>query len=142
MDVKQYEQRAIETLRGRGFRITMPRLQVVRILAESETPVTAQSVHERIIGRGDRIDLVSVYRILSTLAELHLVHHIGVVDGYVACQMHEGHGNWSKHFVCSKCGKVQELSVSSATHDLLTSNLSSLNLIPQVVKIEILGTCC
>ena len=60
----------------------MPRVQVIRTLGNSKKSLSAYEVHERIIQAGGKIDVVSVYRILSTLEEIGLIYHIGLVDGY------------------------------------------------------------
>ncbi|MCE9559796.1 MAG: transcriptional repressor [Armatimonadetes bacterium] len=141
MNVQQYEQNGVETLRAKGLRITMPRIQVLRILGETDRPLTAHAIHQKIMAKGDRIDLVSVYRILATLAELHLVHHIGVVDGYVACTMEESHTSEAEHFVCTDCGKVREIAMPVEALEATTKHLASLGLTPSLVKFEILGKC-
>lgn len=136
-----FEDRAIEVLKSKGYRITMPRLQVLRTLHESEKPLNAQAIHERIVGQGDRIDVVSIYRILAALNEVNLVHHIGVVDAYSACCMEDDHAHESEHFVCTECGGVTELTVPEATLRETRKHLEGLGLKPAEIKIEVLGQC-
>jgi Fur family transcriptional regulator, zinc uptake regulator len=80
-----YEEHALQQLRAAGFRITMPRVQVIRALAESKKALSAYAIHGVITASQGRIDVVSVYRILSTLQEVGLIHHVGVADGYIPC---------------------------------------------------------
>ena len=84
---KIYEDHSLKELRNAGYRITMPRVQVIRALADTSRALSAYAIHEKIISGGGKIDVVSVYRILSTLQEVGLIHHIGVVDGYFPCRM-------------------------------------------------------
>src|SRR5208283_2418532 len=84
---KAYEEHCLQELRASGFRITMPRIQVIRALADATTAMSAYAIHERIIETGGRIDVVSVYRILATLQQVGLIHHIGIVDGYFPCRI-------------------------------------------------------
>src|SRR5205085_7033977 len=84
-EAKAYEEHSLKELRAAGYRITMPRVQVIRALADTKKALSAYAIHEKIISGGGKIDVVSVYRILSTLQEVGLMHHIGVVDGYFPC---------------------------------------------------------
>lgn len=79
----KYEDVALKVLKAHGFRITMPRVQVVRALADASKALSAYAIHEKIIGGGGKIDVVSVYRILETLKECDLIHHVATTDGYV-----------------------------------------------------------
>lgn len=85
-----FELHCIEELRNANFRITMPRVQVVRALADIDTAMSAYDLHERIRKMGGRIDVVSVYRILNTLEEVGLVTKVGVAGGYFPVRASEG----------------------------------------------------
>ena len=77
-----FERYAISVLKDLGYRITTPRVEVIRTLARTRKAMNAYSIHSDIIGSGGKIDVVSVYRILATLQEAKLVYHLGAVDGY------------------------------------------------------------
>ena len=64
------------------MRITTPRTEVIRVLARSDRALNAYGVHEAVLAGGRKIDVVSVYRILSTLERLGLVARLGLLDGY------------------------------------------------------------
>jgi Fe2+ or Zn2+ uptake regulation protein len=87
---QMFEEGAIKALRTAGFRITMPRVQVIRALADTKTALSAYKIHEKIIDGQGKIDVVSVYRILTTLQEVGLIYHVGVVDGYFPCRLPSG----------------------------------------------------
>jgi len=135
-----FETRAVQALREGGLRITSPRLHVIRKLSQSSTALTANQIHDQILADGDQVDLVTVYRILSTLMELHLVHHIGVVDAYTACDL-ESHGNNTEHLICTKCGSVQELDAPGQALEATRAQLQTLGFNPDQIKIEITGEC-
>lgn len=136
-----FEHRALERLREAGCRITMPRVQVIRVLAEADRALNAYAIHERVTGGGGRMDIVSVYRTLDTLMEHGLVHHLGVVNGYLACGLEDHHHSVSEHLVCRSCGAVREIAPERAddveAHPAWTSGGFS----PIEVKIEVLGLC-
>jgi Fe2+ or Zn2+ uptake regulation protein len=77
-----YEKMALARLKEQGFRITMPRVLVVRALAGSDKALDAYALHNVIEDGGGRIDVVSVYRILETLRESGLVYKVGAKSGY------------------------------------------------------------
>lgn len=141
-DAQEFEERSIRRLKAEGYRITMPRIQVIRALASSATALSAYGIHERILESGGRIDVVSVYRILETLTKVGLVHHIchiGVVDGYLACRLGDEHLSQSEHLYCSVTQTVRETPVPPAALDALRQQLEDLGFEPTSIKIEIIG---
>lgn len=141
MDPKEFENRAIEAFRHAGLRITMPRIEVVRVLAESDSTLNAQSIYERIQARGNRIDLVSVYRTLQVLHEIGLIHHLGVVDGYSACKLECSNNRELQHFVCDRCGKVTEFEIPACARQDLASQVNHDGFILSEMRIELTGQC-
>lgn len=136
-----YELRALEALRNAGLRITGPRVQVIRTLEKSPKAMSAQSIHQDIVHTGNRVDLVSVYRILGTLVELNLVHHIGMVDGYMACGLPDCRPEDTEHLVCAKCGKITEVQVPLSAVEDARKQIASHGFQVQSIKIEVRGEC-
>jgi len=138
---ESFEEMALQVLRTTGLRVTMPRVQVIRALGESNRALSAYSIHERIHAAGGMIDVVSVYRILAMLQSAGLVHHIGIVDGYIPCRLLSDRDIECEHMVCSKCGCVTELPLSAVAHDATTSQAHEVGFSPSSIKVELLGTC-
>jgi Fur family transcriptional regulator, zinc uptake regulator len=136
-----FEELSLRQLRGNGFRITMPRVQVVRALADSNKALSAYAIHEKIIAASGKIDVVSVYRILGTLEEVGLIHHIGIVDGYFPCRMDDAHAQDSAHLVCQKCGCVTEVGVPAQTIEATQTQAQEVNFLPTEIKLEVFGLC-
>ena len=139
--VSRYEATAMGRLKSYGLRLTKPRIQVIERLAKTENPVTANDIYEGIVADGRRIDLVSVYRILNALHELGLVHHIGLVNAYMPCQLEGEHSHSSKHFVCESCEKIIELPSDDNIDSQIKEELAGDGYEVDTVKIEILGKC-
>jgi Fe2+ or Zn2+ uptake regulation protein len=127
----------LRVLREGGFRITMPRVQVIRALADTDRALSAYAVHEKILEVGGKIDVVSVYRILATLQEVGLIHHIGLVDGYFPCLLPKAHENVSQIVVFEETGTVRELSLPDALVTLLREQASREGFLPKTIKVEI-----
>ncbi len=138
-DAKVYEEHSLQELRAAGYRITMPRVQVIRALADTKTALSAYAIHEKIISGGGKIDVVSVYRILSTLQEVGLIHHIGVVDGYFPCRMEDCHGKRSEVMVCDETGYVQELRLPKAVVDAIEEQAREVGFETSTIKVEVTG---
>lgn len=97
-----------ERLLGRlGARPTRQRLSVLTELMGERDDLTAQQLHERLRGRGERLGLATVYRTLALLAGAgaidSLSHHPGELC-YRWCGEEHHH-----HLVCSSCHRVVEL---------------------------------
>lgn len=139
-EAKAYEEHSLRQLRAAGFRITMPRVQVIRALADTPKALSAYAIHEKIISSGGKIDVVSVYRILSTLQEVGLIHHIGVVDGYFPCRMESCHGKRSEVLVCEETGDVTELSLPIDVIEAIERQTRERGFEPGTIKVEITGS--
>ena len=138
-DAKSYEDHSLRELRAAGYRITMPRVQVIRALADTQKALSAYAIHEKIISGGGKIDVVSVYRILSTLQEVGLIHHIGVVDGYFPCRLENCHGKRSEVMVCEETGDVTELLLPADVIESIERQIRALGFEPSTIKVEITG---
>jgi Fur family zinc uptake transcriptional regulator len=138
---KSFEELSLRQLRANNYRITMPRVQVIRALADTTRALSAYAIHEKIIAGEGKIDVVSVYRILGTLEEIGLIHHIGIVDGYFPCRMDDAHQRTSCHFVCEKCGCVTEVTVPEETTASTGKQAQEYDFVPTSLKVEAFGLC-
>lgn len=136
--MRAYEERSLNVLRAAGYRITMPRVQVIRALADTEIALSAYAIHEKIVSGGGKIDVVSVYRILSTLEEVGLIHHIGIVDGYYPSKV-EGAKDHSEVVVDAESGVVRELELPSEIIAAIQQQAKELGFDPKQIKVEIKG---
>lgn len=139
-EARNYEEHALKVLRNEGYRITMPRVQVIRALADTSRALSAYAIHEKILSGGGKIDVVSVYRILSTLQEVGLIHHIGIVDGYFPCRMTDCNGKRSEVVVSESTGAVFELRVPEEVVRLIEAQAAEAGFKPTAIKIEISGS--
>jgi Fe2+ or Zn2+ uptake regulation protein len=137
-EFKAYEERALKELRSAGYRVTMPRVLVIRALADTKRALSAYAIHEKIISSDGQIDVVSVYRILSTLQELGLIYHIGVVDGYFPCTMQDC-GKRSEVVVFEGSGEVMELPLPDSMVQTIGEQAEKNGFTAKSIKIEITG---
>lgn len=137
---RNYEEHALKELRNAGYRITMPRVQVIRALGDTTRALSAYAIHEKIINSGGKIDVVSVYRILSTLQEVGLIHHIGIVDGYFPCRMTDCTGKRSEVVVDEASGDVMELRLPTPIMEAIERQIQEAGFEVVSIKVEITAT--
>jgi Fur family zinc uptake transcriptional regulator len=138
-DSRNYEEHSLTELRNAGYRITMPRVQVIRALGDTNKALSAYAIHEKIIGSGGKIDVVSVYRILSTLQEVGLIHHIGIVDGYFPCRLTDCHGKRSEVVVEEGTGTVTELVLPDSILEAIEKQVQAAGFDTSAIKVEVSG---
>lgn len=100
-----------------SLRATSARLDVLRVLAASPLPLTAQDVLELVRKTDESADRVTVYRTLSSLVDAGIAHRMDPGDrvwrfgllGRGESHEHRGHA----HFVCDACGEVRCLADST-----------------------------
>jgi Fur family ferric uptake transcriptional regulator len=101
------QDQASGVLSGVGVRPTRQRVVVLSELMGERDDVTAQQLHERLRGRGERLGLATVYRTLGLLAEEGVIDQLSHRPGEL-CYRWCGQGH-HHHFVCSSCHRVVEL---------------------------------
>lgn len=95
---------AIKALRDAGFRMTKARTAIIAELTESEVPLSADDLRQRLEERGVSADRSTVYREISFLREQSLIHEIPLGDGklrYKACPSGDHH-----HIICTGCSRT------------------------------------
>jgi Fur family ferric uptake transcriptional regulator len=98
---------AVGLLEGVGVRPTRQRVIVLSELMSEHDDVTAQELHERLRGRGERLGLATVYRTLGLLTNAGVIDALSHRQGEL-CYRLCGNGH-HHHLVCSSCHHVVEL---------------------------------
>jgi Fur family ferric uptake transcriptional regulator len=129
-----------ERLREAGLRATTARVGVMRVLIEAGAPLSHSEVYERLSDQS--VDRVTVYRNLVDLAEAGLLRRSDVGDHvwrfeWTAPAASEPHGH--PHFVCSDCGAVECLPLSSVALRGVRGTPRSLK--QRHVEIHVRGLC-
>ncbi len=91
-------------IRERGERVTPARVQVLGVLLAAHQPLTHHEVERALNGR-ERVDRVTVYRVLEWLVGQGFAHRIAGDDRvwrYKAQADSASHA----HFKCNRCGAV------------------------------------
>jgi Fe2+ or Zn2+ uptake regulation protein len=91
-------------LQTKGYRLTEARRAVVETVQESTRALTPVEVFDAARKKYPALGLVSVYRTLEKLEELHLIQRVHQPEG---CQAFIAEGNGHEHLLlCQNCGRV------------------------------------
>ncbi len=101
------EEKIRDLLKEAGLRCTKGRIDILRILLQSDEPVAHEDVFEQLRETG--INRVTVYRVLVSLQKAGIVHRVDIGDRvwrFAVCgRLHQGHCH--PHFICRECGRVE-----------------------------------
>ncbi|MCR9142987.1 MAG: transcriptional repressor [bacterium] len=103
-------QAALDLLKSEGFRITPQREDILGLLAKRKGSHSVQAVFQEIRKKHRAISLDTVYRTLSTLANLGVLSQIKLHGADLVYEF-QGAGHHHHHAVCLNCGGSICLSV-------------------------------
>ncbi len=95
----------LERLRGEGMRITEGRRRILDILFHATSPLSLQEIQEAAAHEAVGPDYATVFRTVSVLERLHLVHKVNLQRPCSYYELHDPSGHYD-HVVCTGCGKV------------------------------------
>ena len=137
--LSQVLQRAEALCRDRGARLTDQRKTVLRLLCESERPMSAYEVLDRMRETIRNPAPPTVYRALDFLLEQGLVHKLESLHAFVGCA-HPEHPHASQFLICGDCGEVAEVEDPTVTKSLQAAGKAAGFRTKRPV-VELLGTC-
>lgn len=143
-DSAQFEEMSVQALKKAGYRITQQRRAVISCIARTSEPLSAPGIYEELSKRSDTagVDKVSVYRVLETLLELHLVHRVIPHGSYIACTHRHCTASYHVMTRCTACQSVEEKHVPHEVVAPLLFHLSNtLNFKPDGHLLHIDGVC-
>jgi Fe2+ or Zn2+ uptake regulation protein len=131
------EKDLIEALRRAGYRVTLQRRLICRVLAESPGEhLTAADIVARADAPEGALDPSTVYRTLEVFEELGLLHHVHLGHGpgiYHLSRQSDHH-----HLVCENCGQVVDLPLETL-QSAFGEIISEFGFVPDGIHFAILG---
>jgi Fur family zinc uptake transcriptional regulator len=111
-----YIEQALQILKQKGFRLTQPRRHVLEALAQATEPRSPYELTDWLAGHGQKVDTVSIYRILECLEDLGLVHRVLGTGKVLKCSL-EGEETCTRHqadhchhlLICRQCQRIAEV---------------------------------
>lgn len=104
----QLVEQAESLCRKKGGRLTPQRKTVLRLICESNKPLSAYEILDRMQDGPRRPAPPTVYRALDFLLEHGLIHKIESLHAFVGCN-HPEHPHAGQFLICTDCGQVSEL---------------------------------
>ena len=95
----------LKRLRGEGMRVTGSRRSILDVLFEADKPLTLQEIQDRAAERGESPDYATVFRMMTLLEGLHLVHKVNLQRSCSYYELNDPAKHYD-HIVCTDCGKV------------------------------------
>lgn len=124
---------------ARGVRLTARRRTVLRLLCESDKPLGAYELLERLRGLVENPTPPTVYRALEFLLAQGLAHRLESLHAYVGCT-HPDHAHAGQFLICSACGGVSEVEDPAIARSLREAGRAAGFQTARPV-VELLGTC-
>jgi Fur family ferric uptake transcriptional regulator len=94
-------------LRDAGLKVTLPRLKILDILADSVTHhMSAEDIYKKLLTLNEDIGLATVYRVLTQFEAAGLVTRHHFEGGTAVFELNQGPHH--DHIVCVDCGRVEE----------------------------------
>ncbi len=123
-----------------GFRLTVPRREVLRIFIQAERPLTVSEVFE-LTSKKIKIDRVSTYRIIEVFKKIGLIHPVGEA-GFIFCShAHEKVVDSHLYLVCDSCAEVQEIDLPGKLHEVITQKVNAISSFRNTGPIQVSGLC-
>lgn len=92
-----------------GERMTTSRLRTYELILEANGPIKAYDVIDRFHPDG-AAKPPTVYRALSFLEQMGLIHRIESLNAFVACDTHD-HAHTAGFLLCECCGQSEEIAI-------------------------------
>jgi Fur family zinc uptake transcriptional regulator len=136
----------------RGSRLTELRRQVLGLVLDSETPIGAYDLLDRLRAAHKGAAPPTVYRALDFLLDQGLVHKVERLSAFIGCvhpagtgePLHHGDGAAHHHaaqfLICTRCGRTIELENDDVAAALSTA-ASSAGFVPHRSTVEVEGLC-
>lgn len=95
----------LNRLRGEGMRVTGSRRSILDVLFEAGKPLSLQEIQDSATAKGESPDYATVFRMMTLLEKLHLVHKVNLQRSCSYYELHDPSKHYD-HIVCTDCGKV------------------------------------
>ncbi len=105
MKCAQHEKEISATLKNNGLKVTPGRLGLLDIFKHNKKPLAVKEIAKLYKSFG-KIDLVTLYRNVESLAEMGIVKKLRISDKEAHYEIPHSHHH---HLICTNCGKIADL---------------------------------
>jgi Fur family ferric uptake transcriptional regulator len=111
---------------------------ILSAIEESDSHISAEEIHARIVARYPNVNISTVYRTLELLKRLGLVTETDLGEGRV--RYHPAEKGHHHHLVCQQCGAIIDLD-ESLLAPLKSALLREYKFSADLKHLAILGRC-
>jgi Fur family ferric uptake transcriptional regulator len=122
-------------LKTSGYNFTQPRLSVFKIIRDND-PLSISEIIKLI---DNRIDRVSVYRIIDIFEKINIIQRVNIGWKY-KIELSDQFVDHHHHLICIKCGKIIQMN-ETGLESFLEKISKQNNFRTQSHQIEIQGYC-
>jgi Fur family zinc uptake transcriptional regulator len=133
------KEKIIEICKKNGWRLTEPRLDVLKIISFSKRPIKAYDILKKLSTKTKIIKPPTVYRAIEFWQKHNFIHRIESLNAYSICSENHIHTG-SQFLICDDCGKVIESHISELPQ-ILTKIIEKNTFKPTRWNFEINGIC-
>jgi len=138
--VTQALAKASRLCQKRGVRLTPLRRQVLELIWQSHKPLGAYTILASLANQqGGRAAPPTVYRVLTFLLEMGLIHKIASLNAFIGC-LHPDSPHIGKFLICAECGNAAELK-DPHLHTALIKQAQQFGFKVEKPTIELTGLC-
>jgi Fur family peroxide stress response transcriptional regulator len=127
----------VETCKARGLKVTHQRMEILRELASTDEHPDADTIYKGVKKRIPSISLDTVYRTLRMFEEMGVISR---VDSLKDRARYDANIEDHYHFVCSRCGIVQDFYSNALDHFRPSTSVAKLGRVDSVY-VELRGLC-
>lgn len=127
-----------------GVKLTSKRKNVLIVLLNSRTPLSAYDIADRYQAQfQESLPVMSVYRMLDFLIKERLVHKLETSGQYISCghivcnHQHEA----LQFLICDHCGSVKEVEMKKPTVDEIERSVQDAGFTLARRQLELHGIC-
>ena len=133
------EKKAIKFCEENKHRLSLPRLEVLKIIGASKKPMKAYEILEKLAEKIANPKPPTAYRAIDFWLKHNFIHRIESLNAYQACS--HGHSHAGAQFlICDDCGKVIESNLHEIP-EILKKSTDNNAFKPLRWNLEINGLC-
>jgi Fur family ferric uptake transcriptional regulator len=129
--------RLAEQLAGAGYRVTGPRLAVLKAATAHAGTFSVQELEGWLMARGESPGIASIFRTVRLLSDLGLLQRIHGLDECHRYTLGSGHGH---HLVCTGCGALERFD-NCGVNDLVRQLEQHTGFRVSAHLVELFGLC-
>lgn len=125
------------TCRAQGLKLTHQRLEIYREVAGTDEHPDVDTVYQRVRRRLPTVSLDTVYRTLTTLAEIGVIREVSVSGPR---HRYDANAEPHHHCICTRCRRIADFGAAAPELASLPAEATAFGRLERV-QLQVLGVC-